>query len=82
MTKNAIAIPREGYSIKVVEKHIGFKRTLDEYGGDWAIAKYFEAKENNDTARQKQLIDEILLYNHEDLESTWAVLEWLLTKKL
>lgn len=82
VTKNAIAIPREGYSIKVVEKHIGFKRTLDEYGGDWAIAKYFEAKENNDTARQKQLIDEILLYNHEDLESTWAVLEWLLTKKL
>ena len=81
VTKKSIAIPREGYSIKVVEKHIGFKRTLDEYGGDWAIAKYFEAKVNNDFTRQKQLIDEILLYNHEDLDSTWAVLEWLLERK-
>ncbi|MED5579249.1 MAG: TM0106 family RecB-like putative nuclease [Nitrospinota bacterium] len=79
---NSIAIPREAYKLKVIEQHIGFKRTLEEYGGDWAIAKYFEAKENNDEARQKQLIREIIQYNQEDLDSTWEVLKWLLEKKL
>ncbi len=80
ITRNSIAIPREGYGLKVIEKYIGFTRKLQDVGGNWAIVQYFEAKENNDKARREQIIKEILLYNQEDLDATWAVLEWLRSK--
>jgi predicted RecB family nuclease len=41
------------------------------------MAKYIEATESEDEARREALMDEILAYNREDLEATWAVLEWL-----
>ena len=64
----------------MIEKYIGFTRKLQDVGGNWAIVQYFEAKENNDKARREQIIKEILLYNQEDLDATWAVLEWLRSK--
>ena len=36
--KKSVALPLPSYSLKVIEKHIGFERSQDEYGGDWAIA--------------------------------------------
>ena len=38
VTQRSIALPLPSYSLKVVEKYIGFERTLEEYGGDWAMA--------------------------------------------
>jgi hypothetical protein len=37
VTKNAIALPLPSYSLKVVEEHVGFKRTQDELeeAGRW-----------------------------------------------
>ncbi len=79
ITREAVVIPEPSYSLKVVEKYVGFKRTQDEYGGDWSIAKYIEAVETDDENKRKSLINEILKYNEEDLQATWAVFDWLKT---
>jgi predicted RecB family nuclease len=65
------------FSLKVVERHVGFARTIPDASGDWAMAKYVEAVETEDEAKRQALIDEICAYNHEDLEATWAVFKWL-----
>lgn len=77
ITRAAVVLPEPSYSLKIVEKYIGFKRTQVEYGGDWSIAKYIEAVETENEGKRKYLIDEILKYNEEDLKATWAVFEWL-----
>jgi predicted RecB family nuclease len=77
ITQSSIALPLPSYSLKVVEKYIGYNRTLDECGGDWAMAKYIEATETQDEARRTEIMDQILAYNREDLEATWALLQWL-----
>lgn len=76
-TKEALVIPEPSYSLKVVERLAGFRRTQDEYGGDWAMAKYIEAVETEDPSIQQDIIDKILKYNEEDLAATWAVFQWL-----
>jgi predicted RecB family nuclease len=81
MTQKSIALPLPSYSLKVVEKYVGYKRTLDEVAGDWAMAKYIEATETEDKKQRDDLMDQILAYNREDLEATWAVLQWLKSKK-
>ena len=78
ITERSIVLPLPGYSLKRIEKYIGFERTQDEYGGNWSMAKYIEATETQDLATRESLMDAIRTYNREDLEATWAVLEWLL----
>ncbi len=80
ITRDSIALPLPSYSLKVVEKYVGFKRTQKEYGGDWSMAKYIEATELENEAERSKVMDEILVYNEEDLKATWAVLEWLRSK--
>lgn len=80
ITQQSVALPLPSYSLKVVEKHIGYQRTQDEYGGEWAMAKYIEAIESEDATLRDEVIDKILVYNREDLEATWAVLQWLKSK--
>lgn len=77
IAQKAVALPLSSYSLKAVERHVGFKRTQDEYGGSWAMAKYIEATETEDRAARARIIDEILTYNREDLAATWSVLAWL-----
>ena len=81
ITRKSIVLPLPSYSLKIVEKYIKFERKLEEYGGDWAIAKYIEAVETEDEEKRKEVMDEIVAYNKEDLEATWAVLTWLKQKK-
>lgn len=76
-TQKAVALPLPSYSLKVVEKYVGFKRSQTEYGGDWAMAKYIEATETEDEALRTAVMDQVLKYNEEDLAATWAVLSWL-----
>ncbi len=80
ITQNSLALPLPSYSLKVVEKYVGYKRKMDEYGGDWAMAKYIEATEAEDSDQRAQVLEQIIAYNREDLEATWAVLKWLKTK--
>ena len=77
ITQRSVELPLPSYSLKVVEKHIGFERTLEEYGGDWAMAKYIEATEMEDEEEREKVMREILKYNEEDLAATWGVLGWL-----
>jgi predicted RecB family nuclease len=81
ITQGSIALPLPSYSLKVVEEYVGFKRTLDGVAGDWAMAKYIEATETEDRKQRDDLMAQILTYNREDLEATWAVLQWLKSKK-
>jgi len=77
VTRNSIALPIPSYSLKVVEKYVGFRRALLEANGEWAMARYIEATEMNDPAEQADVLDQIKAYNQEDLDATGAVLEWL-----
>jgi predicted RecB family nuclease len=80
ITQHSVALPLPSYSLKVVERYIGFKRTQQEYGGDWAMAKYIEAIETEDETKRAEFMAQILEYNREDLEATWEVLRWLQTQ--
>lgn len=80
IAQKSVALPLPSYSLKVVEGYVGFKRTQDEYGGDWSMAKYIEATETEDAKKRAEVMDQILIYNKEDLEATWAVLQWLRSK--
>jgi len=81
ITKNCVVLPLPSYSLKVAEEYVGFKRTQDEYGGDWAMATFIEATETEDKAERDKLMGQILTYNEEDLAATWAVFEWLRSRK-
>ncbi|MEO0075001.1 MAG: TM0106 family RecB-like putative nuclease [candidate division WOR-3 bacterium] len=77
ITKTSVVMPEPSYSIKVIEKRVGYQRTMDDYGGRWSMAQYIKAVETEDQSLRQQMIDKILVYNREDLEATWAVLQWL-----
>ena len=53
---------------------------MSDVAGDWAMAKYIEAIETEDPAKRDEVTTQILKYNREDLEATWAVLKWLKSK--
>jgi predicted RecB family nuclease len=77
VTRNSIALPIPSYSLKVVEKSVGFRRQLNEANGAWAMARYIEATEMNDPVEQAAVLYQIKAYNQEDLDATGAVLGWL-----
>jgi len=77
ITRAAVAVPLSSYSLKEIETLTDYERQLDEYGGDWSMARYIRATGTSDEAERDAIMDEILAYNREDLEATWAVLGWL-----
>lgn len=72
IARESVLLPLSSYSLKEVEKHVGFKRTQTEFGGSWSMAQFIEATETSDEALRNKLIDDILTYNREDLAATWA----------
>lgn len=80
VTQQAMALPLPSYSLKVVERYVGFKRRLEEANGEWAMAKYIEATETEDEEQRVAVMDQIRAYNEDDLAATWAVLTWLKSK--
>ena len=78
VTENAFALPLPSYSLKVVEKYVGYERTkVPGYKGDQSVARYMMAVETDDEVLREAIVSELCDYNHEDLEATWAVFEWL-----
>lgn len=77
VTYDSVALPLSSYSLKEIERLAGYQRRLSESGGEWSMARYIEATETADEAARAEIMDEILAYNREDLEATWAVMEWL-----
>jgi predicted RecB family nuclease len=80
VARNSVVLPVPSFSLKVIEQYIGFKRSQTEFGGQWAMAMFIEATETDDECKRKQLMDEILKYNEEDLAATWEVFQWLQAK--
>lgn len=88
-TKELVAVPAPSYSLKVIEEMpavgsaTGFSRTEHEdekdgvSSGDQSIAAYMEALEAGDRPHRQALMQQIIDYNREDLEATWAVMRWL-----
>lgn len=76
MVRSSVALPIYSYGLKVVERYVGFERKLSTPGGSWAISQYLASlAATSDTARQ-DLLNQIQLYNQEDLEAVNAVLNW------
>ena len=73
----SVALPLPSYSLKYVDEYVGFRRRLPEANGAWSMAKYIEAIETTDPSARDAMVGEILQYNEEDLDATWAVMEWL-----
>ncbi len=74
--RDAFALPVPSYSLKVIERLSGYERSMEDYGGDWAIGRFIRAEESGDESEREAIMKEILRYNDEDLEATWAVLQW------
>ena len=77
ITYDSIAVPASSYGLKEIEKLTGFERQFTDAGGEWSMARYIEATETADERLRAEIMDEILAYNREDLEATWAALRWL-----
>jgi predicted RecB family nuclease len=58
VAKDSIVLPVPSFSLKVVEKYVGYKRTQTEYGGDLSMAQYIEAVETTDEAKRNELMGE------------------------
>ncbi len=73
VARASIIPPTSGFSLKSIEKLAGYERTLKGRDGSWVMAQYRLA------ARGDSEVDlqEVNAYNAEDLEATWAVMEWL-----
>jgi predicted RecB family nuclease len=77
ITYESVALPLSSYSLKEIEGLAGYERRLTEAGGEWSMARYIEATETADEVARTSIMHEILAYNREDLEATWAVMRWL-----
>lgn len=72
MLKNSVVLPLLGYSLKDVDKYIGFKRS-DTMKGDDSILEYLAWLEDGDYAH----LERIISYNEEDCRATLAIRDWL-----
>src|SRR3990172_6043249 len=77
VTKESLILPVYSYGLKMVEKYVKFKRTMEEFGGEWSMAQYIRAVETKDEKLRNEIMSKIVKYNEEDLQATWAVLQWL-----
>ena len=77
VTKQALLVSENSYSIKNLEKFYNFKRSGDLQKGDISQDYYTEWMENKD----QKLLDEIEEYNKQDCESTYQLRNWLLKVK-
>jgi predicted RecB family nuclease len=77
ITYESVALPTSSYGLKQIERFAGFERQLTGAGGEWSMARYIEAAETSEERVRAEIMDQLLAYNQEDLEATWAVLRWL-----
>lgn len=73
LVKEAIVFPLYFYSIKDIGKYIGFAREGAITGGGESVAVYEEWLRTGD----RQKLDDIILYNKEDVVATRYLKDWL-----
>lgn len=74
---SCVILPVPSYGLKQLESFIGFKRTQEEYGGPWSIVRYNQYLQAPTSEEAERILDEIRLYNREDLLATYSVYKWL-----
>jgi predicted RecB family nuclease len=74
--RDSFALPVPSYGLKVIERLCGYRRAMEEYGGDWSIGRYIRASESQDENERLQIMAEIARYNKEDLQAIAAILTW------
>ena len=74
---NSVTLPVPSYSLKQIESFVGFKRTQEEYGGSWSIVRYNNYLETPTKEEADKILDEIKVYNGEDLMSIYEVYKWV-----
>ena len=75
--KNNFFLPTYSYGLKDVEGLANFSRSQDDYGGLWSIVMYDRYLNASDPVQAQALLDEILVYNTEDIQASLAVYEWI-----
>jgi len=80
MEKKAIRgflrLPVHSYGLKHVEGCSGFKRSQQDYGSLWSVARYDAYLEAADEAERKAVEGELRTYNQEDCAAMRHVLQW------
>lgn len=76
-TKKSVTLPLYSYSLKHIEKYIGFERSQTEFGGAWSIVVWQQAVAAVDPVERSRLLAQLAVYNQEDCAATGAVLHWL-----
>lgn len=79
LTKTFVALPIYSYSLKEIEKYVGFQRSLD-VDGAWVISQMMQSIEG-ESQQEACLRRKLLAYNGEDIMATNSILQWLLELK-
>lgn len=74
---SCVILPVPSYGLKQLEVFVGFQRTQEKYGGSWSIVRYNQYLQATTKADAERILDEIRLYNREDLLATYSVYKWL-----
>jgi predicted RecB family nuclease len=74
---NSVTLPVASYSLKQIEGFVGFKRSQEQYGGSWSIARYNNYLEATTKDEADIILNEIKTYNGEDLMSVYEVYKWI-----
>jgi predicted RecB family nuclease len=77
VTFRSVGFPFSGYSLKDIERQVGFERRLKGWGGLQATLARNEASAEPSEPKRAKIMREVAAYNREDLDAMWAVLEWL-----
>lgn len=74
--KDSVIVPLPSYSLKVIEKYVGFERQDQDTGGYWSVVNYLKSVSTKNPTRRQEILDQLLAYNGSDLEAMWHVLVW------
>ena len=75
--KNAFQVGVESYSLKQIERLVGFERHTDITGGSGAVIDYERYMHDQDD----QWLQTIARYNEDDVRATLAVRDWLVEQR-
>jgi predicted RecB family nuclease len=75
--RGCLCLPVHSYGLKHVEKCASFKRSQEDYGSLWSVARYNAYLEAGEDAERKAIENQLLTYNEEDCVAMRHVLQWV-----
>ena len=76
--RNAFQVGVESYSLKEIEKVVGYRRATEIEAGSGAVLKFDEYLTNG----SQELRAEIEAYNEDDVRATLGVRDWILSQRV